>query len=339
MSQYYVDLVPDLRPVILAARQIRDERNTLARFLPAKSVMAVSFRLGRRKRLDQTVPVRAIDAPAVPIRRPGVLDVKGDLPALTPIVDLTEEDLTKEMILAQQLAGLDVDYTSWVESAAATVALTVDNTLELMRGQLLSTGTVSLETDGGVVHEVDFEIPSDRIITANAVWDYEDPAAVFADYSAAHEVHIDGSGAPAGVALTTAKMRALMVNAVQKLYPQSPVGSDQLNAYLANRDLPPIVTYDRALVDEAGNRTRVYPEGSITFLPSDSDPVGLTELGVTQEAVQQVQRKVLSREQVAGLTIVTLGQDNPVQRSVKGAAIGMPVLRDNQDITILNGLV
>lgn len=82
-----IDLVPDLRPTILAARELRDARNSLATFLPNTAVDAVSYRLGRRKRLDQAVPVRAIDAPATPIRRPGLVEVKGDLPAITPIID------------------------------------------------------------------------------------------------------------------------------------------------------------------------------------------------------------------------------------------------------------
>lgn len=331
----FIEIVPDLRPIILAAREVRDQRNSLARFLPNVNVPAVSYRLGRRRRVDQTVPVRAIDAPATPIKRPGVLDVRGDLPAVTPIVDLSEQDLTNEMILAQQLAGLEVDYQPWVVSAAAEVALAADNTFEVMRGQLLSTGKVILIAEDGSTHEVDFEIPEDRIITALDPWDFDDPAAVFADYSAAHEVHTDGSGSPAGVALTSTKMRLQLVNAVQKLYPQSPVGEDQLNAYLGNRDLPPIVTYDRRLRDAEGNKVRVFPEDTITFLPSNDDPVGRTELGVTQEAVQQVANRVLPREEAPGLTIVTLGADNPVQRSVKGAAIGLPVLRDNEDITIL----
>lgn len=335
-----IDLVPDLRPIILAARQIRDQRNTLARFLPNANVQAVSYRLGRRKRFDQTVPVRAIDAPATPIRRPGVLDVRGDLPAITPIVDLSEQDLTNEMILAQQLAGLQVDWQPWVEAAAAQVALATDNTLEVMRGQLLSTGVVSLIAEDGVTHDVDFEIPDGRIITVDAPWDFEDPAAVFADYAAANEAHLDGgSGSQAGAVLTSQRLKGLLLNAVQKLFPQAPVGVDTLNAYLSTRDLPPILTYDRKLVDQNGNRARVYPEGSMTFLPSGEDPVGRTELGVTQESVQQVQNRVLTREQAPGMTIITLGQDNPVQRSVKGAAIGMPILQDNEEITVLKGML
>lgn len=335
----YIDLVPDLRPVILAARQVRDQRNSLERFLPNVAVQAVSYRLGRRRRVDQTVPVRAIDAPATPIRRPGLVDVRGDLPAVTPIVDLSEKDLTNEMVLAQQLQGLQVDWSPWVVEAAAEVALATDNTYEVMRGQLLSTGTISLVAEDGITHEVDFEIPGDHIITADAPWDFDDPTQVFADFTAAHEVHLDGSGAAAGVVLTTARTKGLLLNAVQKLFPQAPVGVDTLNAYLSTRDLPPIATYDRMLRDAEGNKTRVYPEGTMTFLPGNDSPVGRTELGVTQESVQQVQNRVLTREEAPGMTIVTLGQDNPVQRAVKGASIGLPVLRDNEDITILSGLI
>lgn len=334
-----IDLVPDLAPTILAARELRDARNSLARFLPNRNVNAVSYRLGRRKRLDQTVPVRALDAPATPIVRPGVLDVKGDLPALTPIIDLSEQDLTNEMVMAMQLAGLQVDWTPAVESAAAIGALTIENTWELMRGQVLSTLGIGLVAADGNVHGVDFEAPDGAIITADEPWDFEDPTAVFANYSAASERHLDSSGEIAGVALTSSNMRTLLLNAVQKLFPNAPIGDEQLNAYLANRKLPPVVTYDRKLEDAAGRKTRVFPDGVITFLPSNEDPIGETQIGVTQEAVQQVQDQVLNAQQAAGITIVTLGQANPVQKAVKAAAIGMPILRDAEAITVLNGLV
>jgi hypothetical protein len=257
---------------------------------------------------------------------------------VTPIIDLSEQDLTNEMILAQQLAGIQVDWRPWVVSASATAALTVDNTFEVMRGQLLATTKITLEAEDGSTHEVDFEVPDDQIITADEVWDFEDPTAVFADYSAAHEIFLDSSGDVAGAALGSSNMRTLLLNAVQKLFPNSPIGDEQLNAYLANRTLPPFFTYDRKLVGADGTKSRVYPDGQITFLPSNEDPIGETQLGVTQESVQQVQGRVLTAAQAPGLTIVTLGDDNPVQRAVKAAALGMPILRDNEDIVVLKGL-
>ncbi|WP_181312471.1 major capsid protein [Nocardioides campestrisoli] len=339
------DLVPDLRPTILAARQVRDARNTLERFLPVRAVNDVSYRLGRKRRMDQTVPVRAIDAPATPIRRPGVVDVKGDLPAVTPIVNLTEDDLTREMIMARQLNGLAVDWQDPVDDGATQVALAADNTFELMRGQVLSTGTISLVADDGDLHSVDFGVPGGQIITAASAWNGAGSGNVFKDFDAAHEVFAAAYGNGAGIALTTRRVAATMLNAVQALFPNSPVGQNELSAYLANRGLPQIVTYDRVLVSATGARSRVYPEGTITFLPGDEDPVGRTELGITQEAVQQVTRRqpnggtALLANEVAGLTIVTLGQDNPVQRAVKGAAIGMPVLADTDAITVLKGVL
>lgn len=332
-----MDLVPDLRPVILAARELRDDRNTLARFLPNVAVQAITYRLGRRKRVDQTVPIRAFDAPATPIKRPGVVDVRGDLPAVTPIVDLSETDLNMEFILAQQLAGQQVDWQPWVNAAAGLVAITADNTFELMRGQALSTGIVSLTAEDGTEHSVDFEVPTDNKIAVTTPWS-TDPAAVFADLEAAHEAHHDSSGAPAGLALTTAKVYRTMLKALQDMYPQQPVGQTSLNAYLTERGLPGVTTYDRTLRAEDGSRTRIYPEGHLTFLPDDG-PIGRTELGVTQESVQQVQNRVLSAGEAPGLTIITLGQDNPVQRAVKGAAVGLPVIQDNEDITILSNLI
>lgn len=335
------DLVPDLQPTILAARQFRDGRNALAQFLPNTNVNAVSYRLGRRQRLDQTVPVRAIDAPAVPIRRPGVVDVKGDLPAITPIVDLSEKDLTDEMVMARQLAGLAVDWQPAVDAAAGAAAATIDNTLELMRGQLLSTGVVSLVAADGVTHAVDFGMSSDQKIVETTSW-ASDPSVAFASLESAHEVHADKSGADAGVILTTRKVRSVLLRALQLLYPQSPVGQAALEAYLTDRGLPQIVTYDRQFENADGSKSRVIPEGTLTFLPSADDPVGRTELGITQEAVQQTMRiqpngrAALDSSMAAGITICTLGSDNPVRRSVKGAALGLPVIDDPTQLTIVS---
>lgn len=336
-----IDLVPDLRPIILAARQARDARNTLARFLPNVEVQAVSYRLGRRRRLDQTVPVRAIDAPATPIRRPGVLDVRGDLPAITPIVNLSEQDLTNEMVIARQLAGIAVDWEPAVAAAAGQAALTVDNTLELMRGQVLSTGAISLVADSGVTHAVDFAVPSGQKVVPATKWTDGSGASTgnpFDDLAAWHQLYIDASGAPAGAILTTQRVAVHLANRLQAAYPQQPVGQTALSAYLADRGLPPILPYDRRFEAYDGTKTRVYPEGSLTFLPGADSPVGRTELGITQEAVQQVQNRILAAEQAPGVTVVTLGQDNPVQRAVKAAALGLPVLQDADSIVIASGV-
>lgn len=326
-----MDLVPDLRPVILAARQFQDDRNSLSRFLPNVSVQAITYRLGRRKRADQTVPIRAFDAPATPIKRPGVVDVRGDLPAVTPIVDLSETDLNMEFILAQQLAGQAVDWTPWVNAAAGLVAAATDNTFELMRGQALSAGVVSLTAEDGTDHAVDFDVDASQKIAVTAGENFWDA------FEAAHEVFQDVSGAPAGVFLTTAKVYRKALASLQTMFPQQPVGQTSLNAYAADRGLPGFVTYDRSLRTEDGTKTRIYPEGFGTFLPS-GDAIGRTELGVTQEAVQQVQNRVLAANEAPGMTIITLGQDNPVQRAVKGASVGLPVIQDNEDIVILSGL-
>lgn len=327
------DLVPDLAPVILAAREQRDGRNTLARYLPVVQVADVSYRLGRAQRLDQTVPVRALDAPATPIRRPGVIDVRGDLPAITPIEYLTESDLT----LAQRLAGVAVDLAPSVEAAARRVALAVDNTFEMMRGQALAGGVISLQLEDGNVRPVDFAIPSGQKVTPAAPWT-TGSTDIFADYATWHQTYIGAAGANAGVAITSTRVQTLMANKLQAMFPQQPVGTVSLNAYLAARGLPPIETNDRTLTNADGSRSRVFPENALTMLPTADTPIGRTELGITQEAVQQVQSRVLTADTAPGLTIVTLGQDNPVQRAVKGAAIGLPVLQDTDVILCASGL-
>lgn len=339
------DLVPDLRPTILAARLLQDARNSLARFFPVANVPSTTYRLSRRTRLDQTVAVRAFGAPAVPIQRPGVVDVRGDLPAITPIVTASEVDLNRELMLAQQLAGQQNDWQPFVTAGAGLVASTVDNTFEAMRGQLLSTGSFTIIAEDGVSHSVDPQIPGGQIITAGSPLNPSNGLAVWNAYAAAHDVYAAAAGDAAGIALTTRKVYSLLVAALQIGFPQGPVGADQVAAYAANRGLPVPVTYDRQMKDAAGNRTRFFAEGTLVFLPSNEDPVGRTELGITQEAVLQVNRiqpngaPALTAPEVPGLTIITMLDSNPVEQAVKGAAVGMPVLQDTDSITIWKGLI
>lgn len=332
-----IDLVPDLRAVILAARSIRDDNNTLARFLPNRNVADIRYRLGRMKRLDQTVPVRATDAPATPIKTPGVSAVAGELPNVTPIYNLTEEDLNTELIIAQQLNGQTPDYLPSVERGAANVSLTVDNTFEVMRGQLLSTGIVSLVADDGTPIGVDFDIPSGQIITVDDPWDGAGVGDEFDDLEAGHEVFQTAYGSDAAAMLMSRKAARRLLRAVQVLFPQQPIGQTSVSAFLDDRGLPQIVTYDRKMKNEDGTVTRIFPEDAVTFLPDG--PVGETQLGITQESVQQVARGVLQANEAPGLTIETLGEDNPVQRAVKGAAKGLPILADTDDIVILRGVL
>ncbi|MEL4357041.1 MULTISPECIES: major capsid protein [unclassified Luteococcus] len=337
-----IDLVPDLRPVILAAREMRDARNSLATFLPYAERQTVSYRLGRRQRADQTVPIRAIDAPSIPIRLPGVNVVKGDLPAITPRVDLSEQDLTNEMMVAQQLNGQTVDWMPAVINAAGQAALTVDNTFEALRGQALSTMGIALTSEDGLTHEVNFGATAEQTTTVTTPWTAGGNA--LADFRAAAAKHLDIAGMSAGVVLTTSRVKGALLAALGAAYPQQPVDLNTLNAYLTANDLPQIMTYDRTFTAYDGTKQRVYPEGHMTFLPSATDTIGNTELGITQEAVQQTQRlqlngaAALMPSEAPGVTIVTLGKDDPVQRAVKAAAIGMPVIRDIDQITVVKGI-
>ena len=54
--------------------------------------------------------------------------------------------------------------------------------------------------------------------------------------------------------------------------------------------------------------------------------------------IQPNGRAALAATEAPGVTIVTLGQDNPVQRAVKAAAIGMPVLHDIEQISVVKGI-
>jgi hypothetical protein len=170
------------------------------------------------------------------------------------------------------------------------VALTVDNTFELMRGQLLSTGVVSLVAEDGDAHTVDFEVPSGQIITLDDPWNGAGAGEEFDDIEAAHEVFGNASGDSAGVILASRRAKRHLLNALKTKFGNQPIGQQGMDGYFADQGWPTIYTYDRTITNADGTRTRVFPEDAMVFLPAEDNPVGRTELGITQEAVQQVQR-------------------------------------------------
>jgi hypothetical protein len=329
------DLLPDIRPVILAARTIRDARNSLRTWLPDVARATVEFRTGRRRRRDQTVPIRAFGAPAIPIRRPGVLDMRGDMPAITPIEVLTEDDLN--LGLRAGLQGVDLGIS--VEAAAARAAATVDNTMEAMRASAIfggGGGVLTLQLPDGNDIDVDFEIPADQKVTAPQ--DLSAPGAdLFGFLDTLHELFIDKSGAPAGAMLVSTRFARIAANRLQNAYPQQPVGTGQLAAYLADRGFAPMFTYDRVL-EVDGVKTRLTPSNALALLPSLDDPIGETQWGLTQEALRQVQAGTIAPAEAPGLTLQTLRSDNPVEDAVKAAAVGMPTIRDTDSIVVATGL-
>lgn len=320
------DLV-DLQAATIAIRELAFPQNLLEAYMPTVERESVDYQLVTGGRFNRATKVRAFDAPTPIIGRPGVVEVKGGLPAISAMDVITESDA----IRARRLAGIgNSDLVAANTSGVlARTTQAVQNKYELLRGQALSTGMIVLN-ENGVQQTADFNVPSTQKVTRAVAW--TDPSAdILTELFTWHQVYIDAAGESPGAILTSNRVWQLMLrnDAVRSLFSPMPsiVTPDALNGILQAYGLPPVQTYERKIEDATGTKQRVIAEERLIFLPSNQDPVGETQMGITESAVTLSERNVLVEEEAPGLVAVTLVNEEPVYKAGKTDSIGLPVLQ------------
>lgn len=329
-----LDLIDDLRAVNLASRLVVEPNNTLSAYLPVQPVEDVRYRLTQGARLDTAGSVRAFGTPSRQIRRPGVTELRGGLPAISAMETLTEGD----MIRARLMAGLDVsgELTRTVAASATSTALAVDNAYELLRGSVLSTGALAVD-NGEIIQSADFGVSTSNKFTAGTSWTATETAAAFTDLRAWAQRYLRSAGAPAGVIVTTLEVYNLILlnKQVRELTAAggvTPALADPalMASKFAVYGIPPIVVNERVI-----DAQRAWPEGRLSLLPGlGATVVGHTLQGVSEQSVQLVTGQILSVAEAPGVSVATLIEDHPIARHVNADSIGLPAIENPRAIVV-----
>lgn len=332
------DLVRDLAPYYVLARDaVADPGDdVLARLAPVRNVPNTRVSLRRIMRLDQTVPVRAPGTPSTPIRTSRLIKIDGDLPEITPRAEYDEEQLLDFVGVGQ----VDPDLERLVFDGTGQVAAAIRSTLTLMRGALFSTGELTFAQADGQVAGATFGVAAPTEV--GTAWNEVGNSALD-DFEAGVD-QCRAQGFRPGIFLTSNAVRRSLRVSLQARFPNAPIGDSGLRGYLADNDLPEVVTVEGELVEQGDTpaqdvRRRIYPEDRGTFLPAIGDPVARTVLGVTLDARRAVQNGVLPAANAPGVSIATLASDDPPKVAVRGAARGAPVVEDPRRMLILTGLI
>jgi hypothetical protein len=330
--RYVFDLVDNLRATVLAARQVQDPNNTLAQLFPYQTTDDLRYRLLQRQRVDVAGSVRAYSTPSREIRRGGVVEVKGELPAVSAITTFTESDLQR----ARLLAGIAADGQALqndVDAAAAEVATAVDNTYEILRGSVLVTGKLSID-NGEVIQQADYGVPTGNLPAAQIPWTDVENAKVIDDllgWQATYRRR--GRGNPGRTTLTQRTLSLMRRNAqVRQLLGTTAGGTplvtlDQLNAFLTSEGMPAI-TAD-SINERVIEGRRVIPDGAFVWTPNPATggTFGNTLLGASEQGLQLLRAGVLENAaEVPGVSVATLVEDHPPARMVNADSIGLPVV-------------
>lgn len=330
--------VVDTAQLTAVVRALEFPEFSLARFLPTVTREDIRYRIVRTQRDTRRVaPYRAFDTESPIGARPGVETRSGALPPISEKLPLTEGE---QLELDALYRNMDGALVRQLFDDAATEARRVAGRLELARGEVLSTGTLTISENGLDLDTIDFSVPPAHIVQA-AASHYVVGTDVLGDLTDWVEVYRDTNGFAPGAILTRSAVRRAWARnqpfrelAGSILGTPSRISTSQVNAVFEEYDLPPIITYDRKAIGTDGVERPIIPDDTVIFVPPDGERLGNTQMGVTAEARRLAQARAISHEDLPGMTAVTMVSDDPVTMWTKVAAIALPVL-DNPDAILI----
>lgn len=330
--------VVDTAQLTAVVRALEFPEFSLGQFLPNITREDIRYRIVRTQRETRRVaPYRAFDTESPIGARPGVETRSGALPPISEKLPLTEGE---QLELDALYRNMDGALVRQLFDDAATEARRVAGRLELARGEVLSTGTLTISENGLDLDTIDFGVPPEHIVGA-AVSHLLPGTDVLGDLTDWIEQYVDTNGFRPGRILTRSAVRRAWTRnqpfrelAGSILGTPSRVSGTQLNAVFEEYDLPPVVTYDRKAIGTDGVERPIIPDDTVIFLPPDGERLGNTQMGVTAEARRLAQSRTIANEDLPGMTAVTMVSDDPVTMWTKVAAIALPVL-DNPDAILI----
>lgn len=299
----------------------------LERYLPNEQLEDLEYRVATGEFRDVDVAeYRAFDTQARMTGRQGFGEIRGAIPPLGRGIPLGEEHLHK---LRQVQGGERSGLVRQIYADVERMVRSVQGRVELARGQLLTTGKVTIN-ENGVQLEADFGLSGTHNVDA-AVSHYDPAADVIGDLLAWQEVYVDDTGiAPAEFLCSTRYINALLRNTgvmthlgVEGIVQRVTV--EGLTEVLANYALPVPVIYDTK-VRVNGTHTRVIAEDLLVFLPPQGEQLGRTFYGITAEAIELAGRGLIETTAMPGIVALAVKNEQPVQTFTYAHAIALPVL-------------
>lgn len=305
----------------------------LQRWMPHRQVNDLNYRFsqGTTGGLTEAASFRAWDTQPRFGRREGIKRVEGQMPPIGEQYILGEYD---QLRLRGSAANDEV--RDLLLRDAGRIARSIDARFEIARGQAIVEAKVELEEDG-LALEVEFNRDADLTVNAAVAWTDHANADVVDELETWLQAYSDINGQMPGAVLTSRKVRRNMLRNAQiqaQLYPNSPdrrLTPADLNAYLEEFGVPPIVTYEAKVINTQGVEQRIIPEDRFIFLPdsgttdSDEGQLGATLWGTTLEA-QEPGYGIASADHPGVVVAAFKESKTPIHVFTIGAAIGVPIM-------------
>ena len=295
---------------------------------------------------NQPVGLRlsAYDAKAIRRDREGIEQYSTKMPFFKESMYIDEEMRQQLNTLLQTsnsglinsiVAKIFEDQIKLIEAAKVT--------LERMRMELLTAGTITLASNGQS-YSYDFGVPAEQKSTVTTSWS-DATADVIADINSI----VDAMKAK-GVNITRAVCNSSVIEDLKKnnairnqIYVLaggsiSSISGAKVIEFIKQETGVTLFSYDNVYVNEEGVAVKYIADDTITFLPEGT--LGQTHMGRTPEesdlqALGTANVSVLGN----GIAVTTYGTEDPVNVEMKVSMVGMPSFERANEVYILDTAV
>lgn len=292
---------------------------------------------------NQPVALRlsSYDAKAIRRDREGLKEVETKMPFFKESVYI-DEDMRQKLNDMLQTDNQKVINTilSKIFDDEARLIDSSEISLERMRMELITTGTITLSSNGQS-YSYDYGLDSTtQKVTVTKSW--SDPSAdIIGDIN-----NIVSSAKARGVNITRAicnstvakyfRTNTAIKNAIY-VFANGTVNVNDSKAleFIFNETGVRFVAYDNVYVNESGQAIKYVPDDTVSFLP-DGD-LGQTHMGTTPEE-SDLMNKLNSDVSIVntGVAVTTYGTEDPVNVETKVSMVALPSFEQADKIVILD---
>ena len=213
-------------------------------------------------------------------------------------------------------------------------------TLERMRMELLSAGTITLASNGQA-YAYDFGIPEAQKSTVSTSWTNED-ADIIKDIN-----DIVKAMRAKGTVITKAICNSTVIEAMKKnksirnqIYVLaggaiSSISSAKALEFVKQETGVTFYSYDNVYVNEDASVSKYYPDNTVTFIPDGY--LGKTHMGKTPEE-SDLQTLGTAKVSVVdnGIAVATYGTEDPVNVETKVSMVALPSFERANEVYVLD---
>lgn len=307
---------------------------------PAQKKLGLDLKwLKGSKGLPVVLKLSAFDAQAVPRERIGFEKVSAEMPFFKESM-YVDEELRQELnkvIESGNTAYIDA-VINRVFDDEGTLIDAASVARERMRMMLLTTGTISMESNGQV-YSYDYGLDEAQKPTVTKSW--SDPSAdIIEDIRTWQDEREDETGVRPTRAILNRKTFSYILkntqikNAVWGNDTSAPINENKAKAYLLDELDLDIVVYTKRYKDEQGATKKFVPDDTFVLLPPGA--LGNTWFGTTPEESDLMASSTVDNVAITdtGVAVTTMRRADPVNVETKVTQICLPSFESADQIVI-----